>query len=404
MAPAPSPGNRIVFLDNLRLLAVLAVLVLHAGIAYAPSITWWYVADPDKSRVFDLLLAVIDGFAMPVLFAIAGFVALPSLRRHGPAGFCLAKLRRLGLPLVVLTVLFSPVISYVVFLGRGGNEIYPAFWLRLLPTALDWRFHVLTADNVAVLAGALWAYHLWFLGVLLLFCLGLALVAACAGHGLAAPAGRTGGGWGAALLLLAVGLAEAAGQAVVPDTVWMSFGPFFEGQPARLPLYCGMFVLGLWAGRHGWAAVRPLPGKTWVWGLAAVAALVGMLAAGAANLAVGPKPAWIPVVYGLARAAAGIGVTGLLLVFGQRHWNRSGRVGAGLAAASYDIYLTHLPLMVLLQYRLTGLDRPAGLKFAVVFLTVLVVCWGASRLAAGRRRLWVPVGTLAAFALSLIVL
>lgn len=400
----PRP-DRLYFLDNIRLVAILAVLALHAGIAYAPIVPWWYVADASKNAAFNLLLVLTDGFVMPTLFAIAGYFALPSLERHGPAGFLLAKAKRLGLPLVVVTMTLCPIISYIVFLGQGGTEPYWRYWLRLLPTALDWHPRVLAdVEDVSGLYTYLWSFHLWFLGMLLLFCVLLVL-----GRGIWPRRGgrshRLGGTAGFRLffgLALLVGVAEAVGQALIPDAVWVSLGPFFVCQAARVPLYLGMFGLGLFAWHRGWFSRYRLPGRPWLWAVVAVAGFGAMIATGMANMAPAPKSLWIPFGHGLARTGFALAATGLLVALGQRYWNRPGGLCASLAASSYDIYLAHLPLMVVFQYWLAHVAVSPFVKFAVVFLATTGICYGASRLAARSRRIWVPVGTLAAFGLCLL--
>lgn len=395
--------ERIVFLDQVRLFAVLAVVALHAGIAYAPLVPWWYVADPDKSAALDLVLILTDGFVMPVLFCIAGYFAVPSLRRRKTVGFLVAKLRRLGLPLLTLTIFFCPIISYIVLRNQGGSESYVHYWLRVLPTALDWRFHLLLPEDLPELPNHLWSFHLWFLGVLLLFFVLLALGAVVVGRR-AESADREKAGAGPCwLLLVGVAGAGALGQVAVPDSLWVSVGTFFEIQPARFPLYLGMFLLGAYAWDRKRFGAHPLPGRLWVWGGSVIAAYLCMVACGAVNMAPGPKVVWVPLAYGLCRAAVALSVTGLLIVVGQRYWNRPGRVGAGLAAASYDIYLLHMPLVVVLQQWLVPAQVSPLVKFVVIFFTATAVCWGASRLVSWKRRWLAPGGVMAIFAITLLV-
>jgi len=403
MTRHPGPAERLIFLDDVRLFAVLAVVALHTSAAYATFVPWWYVADHGKNAVLNLVLVVTDGFVMPTLFSIAGYFALSSLQRHGVADFLVGKLKRLGVPLVVVTLFFCPIISYVVLLGQGTAETYGHYWLRILPTALDWHLHLLTQESVPKMPNHLWAFYLWFLGMLLVFCGLLALLAAVFGRrtGRTAPSDA---GFGLfAVWALLVALAEALGQVWIPDSRWVGFGAFFEFQPARAPLYLGMFLLGVYAWDRQWFSRHRIPGRVWLWGVATIAAYLGMMASGAANMAPGPKPVWIPCIHGLARTLVAVTVTGLLVAVGQRFWNRPGGVRASLAAASYDIYLLHLPLVVVAQYVLVRLDVPPLVKFAGIFLTVTTVCWGASRLASRGRRWLAPTGIVAVFGSCLLL-
>lgn len=393
-------ADRFVFFDHLRMFAVLAVVLLHASMAYAPVIPWWYVLDAAKNRVFTLVLVVTDGFVMPTLFWIAGYFALASLERHGAVAFLRAKLRRLGLPLAVVTVVLCPIIGYVIYLGQGGGSSFLAYWWHLLPTLLDWRTVVLSSSEPTTLYARFSPFHAWFLSLLLLFC-GLLAVGRLLAPRLAfgPDTDRLGPGFArAVMLVLVVGMAEAFGQALVADTTWVGLGPFIVCQPARLPLYLGMFLLGCFAWRRGWFRMHRLPGSVLVWGGLVLVAYGCLLVSGKAVMAPGPKPLWMPCVFGLVRTLVAIAVTGGLAVFGQRYWNRGDRVSESLSSASYDIYLAHFPLVVVLQYALVTVALPATAKCAIVFAISTLVCWGASRAAAVRRQLWVPVGVMAAFA------
>src|SRR5690606_24277751 len=87
--------GRLHFLDHLRAITILLVIVLHASMtymAYPPA--WWYVIEPKNSQVFTMLVLGLDVPIMQILFFIAGFFAFPSLERHGASRFFRQKLVR----------------------------------------------------------------------------------------------------------------------------------------------------------------------------------------------------------------------------------------------------------------------------------------------------------------------
>jgi len=97
-----SERPRLFFLDNLRAIVIVLVIVLHASITYMVSApTWWNVLDPDSSIFYTMLVLVVDVPNMPALFFVAGYLALPSLARRGPGGFVHQKVVRLAVPWVV---------------------------------------------------------------------------------------------------------------------------------------------------------------------------------------------------------------------------------------------------------------------------------------------------------------
>lgn len=395
-------SRRVVWLDITRLSAVVAVIVLHAAAAYTVLIPWWYVTPRETSPVFDLLIAFQDGWAMPALFGLAGYFSLPSLRRRGPAGFLIGRLKRLGLPLVSLTIFFCPVIGYLDRRNKGFSGTFWDYWLGLLPSLGDWRLRVLTGqENFGVDHGLMGPYHLWFLALLLLMSLALVLGACLVRPG--ERLGKQGGRWLAWGLVCGMGLVEAWAQMRIPDATWIRWGPFCVWQLTRLPLYFGFFLLGLLAWQRDWFSTRRIPGPLWAWGLATLVAFVAMTAGGGANAAPGPKPFFIPLGYGLARTAFGLVATGLALgVCGHRE-HRAGRSTASLIRSSYDLYLLHMPLVVVLQYLLATTTLSLYGKFAIALLLPILLSWGASRLLAGRNWFWRPLGVAAGFGLCLLV-
>ena len=87
--------NRVIFLDNLRWLFVAGVVLQHAANAYR-NLAWWPVNNPAASPAAVYLSAFLDAFTMPLLFFIAGYFALPTIAKKGPARFISGKLKRLG--------------------------------------------------------------------------------------------------------------------------------------------------------------------------------------------------------------------------------------------------------------------------------------------------------------------
>ena len=174
LEPVPTPAataSRVIFLDNLRTLMVLLVVVLHAAGAYSKYTSWWYVDDANAAP-FDVLLMVLDIFAMPVLFFIAGYFALPSLARRQCAWrFTLGKLRRLGLPLLVGVFLVTPLSPYIKAYLNQGNSLTTSYWSHCL---------AYFQDGLALTTGFITSTeqfnrgHYWFISLLLLFFLILA--------------------------------------------------------------------------------------------------------------------------------------------------------------------------------------------------------------------------------------
>lgn len=375
MAAAP-PQTREAFLDHLRFTVVGLVIVLHASITYMTSPpAWWYVIDPQNSRVFTGLVLVIDVPIMLILFFIAGFFAYPSLARRTPAAFVRDKLVRLGLPWIFGVVFLAPPVTYLIYLTRGVTVPYLQFWL------VDFW-------------GPMYQQSVyWFLGILLLLFAGLALLYHSEA-GVRQMERRTETPapalfvkfWAFTTLWFFV-----ASLVATPDG-WANSVRLFVFQPARLLLYAGYFWLGIYADRRGW--LRP-GGYTPSLGRWLTAALLS----GAAYLA------W-RLAFPMEAVATGLGLTLTAALFNlfclsallaglalfQRYAGRPNGLSASLARNAYGIYYLHPLVLYPLAYGLLAWPASIALKAITLVAVTLAITWAASALVltrvAGLRRLF----------------
>ncbi len=136
--------HRLHALDALRAGAMLLGVVLHAGLAFAPS--WWFPFGRLAGHpAFDVLLEAIHGFRMELFFLLAGFFAERIARRDGVGGLLASRARRILAPLVVFAlVVFAAELVFVRWcLAQGVTPEAPERWFWPRP------------------------YHLWFLYYLL---------------------------------------------------------------------------------------------------------------------------------------------------------------------------------------------------------------------------------------------
>jgi glucan biosynthesis protein C len=142
-------------LDALRAAMMLLGLVLHSGASYIRGpITWmWPYQDSQTSLFFNLLLAFIHLFRMPVFFVMAGFFAALLYHREGPAGFARNRAKRVLLPLLIFWPIVMPltVVGFVFAAKQVGG-----------PSAWD------LVSDLPPLRRPVFG-HLWFLYDLLLF-------------------------------------------------------------------------------------------------------------------------------------------------------------------------------------------------------------------------------------------
>src|SRR5205823_3380333 len=85
LLPEPIPTvSRIHYLDNLRALAMMLGVFLHAGLAYAnPAQSIWLATDRSSSVVVDAAIWFIHLFRMALFFLISGYFAKVIIERKG---------------------------------------------------------------------------------------------------------------------------------------------------------------------------------------------------------------------------------------------------------------------------------------------------------------------------------
>jgi hypothetical protein len=165
-----------------------------------------------------------------------------------------------------------------------------------------------------------------------------------------------------------------------PIDTWIGILGYIQSEPAHLPQYVSLFVLGLAAARKGWLQSLPSSlGRTWL-GL-------GLLLAGLMWLAMAPPFWWISPYFAgggcsveaatraLWEAFLCIGMcVGLLVLFRDAFFAQTAPLRS-LAADTYGVYLFHVPVLVALSYAL-GANLPPLASFLVVSVLGLVITTG----------------------------
>jgi fucose 4-O-acetylase-like acetyltransferase len=365
----PSPSRLIAF-DRVRVLLAMLVVAHHAGQPYGPTGGEWPLFSPERAPILGPFFAVNAAFFMGAFFFISGYLMPGAVDRHGPAAFLRERLVRLGIPLLLFVLVIFPL---VVTLVGGGS---PAAWLTYPAAYVD-----------AIESG-----HLWFLGHLLIYA---AVYAAWRWWRTDRPPVDRAAGWVPGhreVLGLVAGLALATFVVRLFWDIdqWVTLlGGVTKFEPAHLPQYLTLFVLGAVAYRRDW--FRRLPasvGLTWL-GLG--------LAAGVAFYLLGPLSALglrVPIagggltlgslVWSPWEAVICVGLSVGLLTLFRDHWTRAGRLLPILAANTYGVYVVHLLLIIGLQFALVDAGWPPLVAFAVVTLVGVPLCFLVS---AGLRRL-----------------
>ncbi|HEU5100925.1 MAG TPA: acyltransferase family protein [Roseiflexaceae bacterium] len=353
---------RLVYVDNLRAIVIGVVIVHHAAQAYGPTGGEWPIFNPTRAAILEPFFTVNLAFGLGLLFLIAGYFVPRAYDRKGAVRFLVDRLVRLGVPMLFVSLVLFPLFMYAMDARRQSFIPFLAGYLRQ-PLAL----------------------HMWFVGYLLLASGGYAgwrwltkRAAPVALRPAAAPRHREILGYA-----LALGLATFVARIWFPVDRWVSPLPLISIEPAHVPQYLSLFILGIMAERRDW--LRQLPSSTGMaWlrvGLAAAmlpyaAAVLRELTPINIDLGTDGGLNLMALVSSAIEALIAVGLcVGLLTLFRDR-FDCQSVLARELAAGSYAVYVIHVFPVVALQLALAASPLPPLAKFGVVALVAVPLCFG----------------------------
>jgi glucan biosynthesis protein C len=354
----PKGRSRLLYIDNLRVLLTILVILHHLAIGYGAEGGWAYKEAGPRSVVSAVLMtwfvAVNQSFFMGLFFLLSSYFLPGSYERKGAGSYVLDRLKRLGIPWAVYELVIHPFLDYSLLRPTE----FPKYFLRYLP--LYWERVRSYADS-----------PMWFLEMLLVFSFLYVVWRLLTGRrAVAAPTQEQAPGNPAiALLALLLGLATFVVRIKWPIGRW--YEPL-HWQIAHLPQYVALFALGILAYRRGWSdSLSTAQGRLWgrVALLLAPVFPVVAIAGGALRRGLGPffgGRRWQALFYAPWDQAMCVAVSVALLVLFRARLNHQGKLLAALSASAYGAYIFHGPVIIWLAMALRGVRMEMGLKFLVV--------------------------------------
>lgn len=353
MAGTDTPSQRFYHLDALRAVAMMLGVVLHATLFVLPEpVPLWPVHDPAAigRPFYRVVIDAIHGFRMPVFFMLSGYFSALLWQRRGLHSLALQRLKRVGFPFLVACFTVIPLSVGLMMVISGGVEPYN-FPLWVLPFV--WLFGTLG--------------HLWFLWYLLLMS-GCFIIAGRLGVQFRHPVV-----WWLAIPLTAV-MSLVMVEPVFGSDTAISIIP----NPAIFSYYFCFFVFGAFFYQRGMAVDR-----WWICALipAAAAFYVGYRLLQQYHLlfeGAGPETALL-FKHELTLIAAPLeAVFAWLMCFGLMgffYWfaARPSFTWRYLSDASYWMYLSHLPLVLVGQWLVIGWPISHHLKFLLLCVVVTAI-------------------------------
>jgi fucose 4-O-acetylase-like acetyltransferase len=144
--------TRIHWMDNLRTITILLVVLYHAGGVYEAAGLWgwfWIVDDPATITWVGIVGIIFDIMVMPTMFFVSGYFTPTSLKNKTGWGFLKGKFKRLMIPWVLAVLTLIPIYKVIFLYSRNlPQENWTTYFHITNPNSQNW---------------------LWFLPVLFLF-------------------------------------------------------------------------------------------------------------------------------------------------------------------------------------------------------------------------------------------
>jgi len=356
---------RLFFADHLRAALVILVVLHHLAVIYGAGAPFYYVEPPytDAAAFVTLLLFILinQGYFMGLLFGIAGYFTPGSFDRKGTRPFLRDRAFRLLVPLVTFVLVLNPIAMIGVY---------------QMPSKLTGITEPFGWSSLSILFGV---GPLWFVEVLCFLTIGYVAWRALRPAGgpreevpSSRPSYRAIG-----VFVLALAVTTYLLRIVMP--IGFALPVLGLPTPAYLPQYVSFFVLGLVAFRRDW--FRTIPDSMGRVGLAVALAATVLLFLPALSDGTGKflgHGTWQSAAYAMWDSTFSVGMSLALITFFRRAFNRESRLGRFLSEQSYTVYIIHAPLIVLLALALRGLRPEALLKFALVAVVAVPLCFAAA--------------------------
>jgi len=356
---------RLYFIDNLRILLITLVAMLHLSITYGGAGSWYYRNVPDEYMLIPLTWhnATVQSFSMGLFFLISGYFTPGSYDRKGPKRFFKERLLRLGIPILCYDFVIGPlIVRPIVTYGTGGSSgSYINFLIRYYSS-----FHIGTGP-------------LWFVEALLIFAGFYVLWRLLKIPASPAQDSKIPGNLSIALFAFALSTVTFIVR------IWLPLGWNFEPLNFQFPFfpqYICMYIVGVAAYRQNWLARIPdAMGKLWL----TVAIILTFILFPALFISGGAASGdisafmggfhWQCFGYAAWEQFTGIAMIIALLFLFRKWFNRQGNVSKAMSASAYTAYIIHAPVVVLVAVALRNISLYPLLKFALAVFIAVPLCF-----------------------------
>lgn len=355
---------KINYIDNLRVLMTILVVLHHTFISYGGPGSWYYTDKTTNEAALvamTLFVATNQSFFMGFFFFLSALFTETSYVKKGAWQFITDRLKRLGIPILFYSFVLSPVLNYIIYkFGNNGKTTF----IQYLGGYDDWL-------DPGVL---------WFVVALLVFTLIYAVFKQFyrnLQHSQRSFPSNT------AILFFALGLGLTSFLVRIIFPVGWVLHPL-GFQLAHFPQYIAMFILGIIASRSGWLnSIDFRKGKQWLITALLLVFVVFPLFFILADSAISTfqgNGTWQSFIAAMWEQLTGISIMVGLAAIAQHKWNFTTPLLKQMARCAFATYIFHPAAVVSISLLLKPLQVDPALKLIIAAPLAVIVSFSLAGL------------------------
>lgn len=360
-----SAAQRLYFLDWVRILAFLLLVLYHVGMYY---VSWgWHIKSPNASDTIEPLMFLTSPWRMGLLFLISGVASSFMLKKHSTGKFLRSRSLRLLLPLVFGMAVIVPPQAYLEVVEKAAYAGSYGDFLKLYFQAYQGF-----CDKDGCLDLPTWN-HLWFVAYLWTYTFLLWLVMRCAPQilqGLNSFVTQyLRGYWIVIVPVTCLAIIRITLLSDHPPTNNLTNDWFNHAS------YLFLFLFGviIASNQAFWAEVSQVRWRSLAIAICGWLFMVWYTKYYSDDRAL-PKAVlyFQRFVWVLLGWNAILALTG----FARQHWNRDHPARAYLTEAVFPVYIMHQTLIILLAYQFRSLHLHPVVEGVMLVILTLGLCFG----------------------------
>ncbi|MFO7929111.1 MAG: acyltransferase family protein [Candidatus Humimicrobiaceae bacterium] len=359
------PKKRITYIDNLKILLISLVIVGHVSVTYGLVGFWYYYERTvsASSIILTFFTSFLQTFLIGFFLFLAAYFIPQSYSRKGPGKYLTGRLKRLGIPLIFYILFIGPLVLYLheLVINKNNIDFFKFYWKTIIKNGII---------NVG---------PLWFLEVLLIFTITYLILRQITDtmktekkkKAATFPSNSQ-----IFLFIIIISLLSFTIRIWFPVT--STVGTL---QLSFLIQYIALFSIGILTYHHNWLEkITARIASFWLW-ITLIALPFWLLLAffskalsGDLSL-IGGGLHWQSLAYSFWENIVGIGIIINLVYLFRKKFNHQNKLLKIVSKSTYAALIIHPLILVPLSYLLRGINLDPLVKFLLVTITGIPLCF-----------------------------